>query len=112
MQALRAAAPVQPLETTLSIGNDLMPQADRHVDQIIGVLMAGRTALADAKVYLASRVEGSTFALKGMGTTDIDGIVSFSVTPTQATQYELVFRGDGAYQSSRSPVLTLKAIGT
>jgi hypothetical protein len=112
MHALRATALVQPLETTLSIGNDLMPQADRHVDQIIGVLMAGRTALADATVYLASRTEGGTFALTGMGTTDIDGIASFSVTPAQPTQYELIFRGDEVYQSSRSPVMTLKAIGT
>ena len=103
----RPAAP--PEHTTVSVSNDLIPKAGHNVDRIIGELRSRYGGLADQTVYLASRTACERFVLSDSATTGPGGNVSFTVTPTTLTQYELVYQGDASHQPSRSAVIALKA---
>ncbi|HVB41948.1 MAG TPA: hypothetical protein VNF47_04490 [Streptosporangiaceae bacterium] len=95
------------LQTQLSIRNKLIALAHHHAEMITGVLKSNRTKLGGKTVILLSRIPGKRFAVASTGTTGTNGSVSFVVTPTKRTQYELIFKGDVMFRPSRSNVITL-----
>lgn len=79
-------------------------------DTIAGTLLAqGGSARAGRTVTLVSRPAGSSdpFTTVATAETNDKGYVAFTVTPTAATDYELVFGGGSRYDGCHSGVVTV-----
>jgi hypothetical protein len=95
-------------ETTLSIKNKPIAHSHHHADAINGVLSSHHAGVAGETVTLESRTgKKPRWVVDGTATTASDGSVSFTVTPTTKTQFELRFAGDSTYRKSHSNVITL-----
>lgn len=89
--------------TSLSIR--LVPHASTST--VSGTLFSGRSHVTDALVTLVSEAAGTdTWKTVDAERTNSNGLVSFIVTPTVRTRYQLRFTATPSYGSSHSGVVT------
>lgn len=100
------AAAAAPSPTSLSIR--LVPHASTST--VSGTLFSGRSHVTDALVTLVSEPAGSdTWNAVDSRRTNSNGLVSFIVTPSVRTHYELRFAATSTYGASHSGVVTAAA---
>jgi hypothetical protein len=76
-------------------------------DVITGTLAEGKADLAKESVELRA-VAGKKSTLVAKGTTNKDGVVTFTIKPSATTTYELVFLGGKGLAASHSADVTVK----
>lgn len=80
----------------------------KKTDVINGELRSKHHGLAGEMITLECRTAHTKFAAVGTATTDANGHVSFTVTPTVKTGCKLVFAGDATHRKSHSEVVILR----
>jgi hypothetical protein len=81
-------------------------------DVIAGDLQAFRRHDAGRRITLRARPAGSTWSAVKRHRTGAHGRVTFQVTPTVTTRYQLFFAGNKRQQASHSGVVTVRVLDT
>ena len=96
------------LPTSLSIRSAKAVINPGGKDVISGVLLTRSHPLADRLVILKAKpVDATAWQELATMRTGRHGFVAFTVTPSTRTHYQLVFRGNGSLQPSRSGIVTV-----
>jgi hypothetical protein len=107
--AVRHHHPHHKIATHLFVRAHAVKGTGHKSDTIAGLLLAARHRLAGETITLESRTHKTKWAAVGTATTDKNGLVKFTVTPTTRTAYVLVFAGTVNFRHSHSAVIVLKA---
>ncbi len=107
--ASSAHHPVPKAPSNLLVNAHFVRGSGHKSDTINGLLRSRHHALAGETVALESRTAHTKFAVVASATTDANGKVSFTVTPTTRTAYRLVFAGDATHRGCHSAVVILRA---
>jgi hypothetical protein len=104
------AAPVSPrVHTTLSIVESRNHIKAGQADLISGRLASRGIGLGQHVVYL-DRIAGKSLVAVRAGITGPHGGVSFTVRPDVTARYELVYRGNAAFDPTHSGIVTVRVI--
>jgi len=94
--------------TNILINAHFVRGTHHKTDVINGQLRSRHHGVAGEMLTLECRTAHTKFAAAGSATTDANGKVSFTVTPTKRTACKLVFAGDATHRKSHSEVVILR----
>ena len=94
--------------TSIQINAHAVRGTHHKTDVINGQLRSRHHGVAGESLTLECRTAHTKFAAVGSATTDANGKVSFTVTPTKRTACKLVFAGDATHRKSHSEVVILR----
>jgi predicted acyltransferase (DUF342 family) len=104
---VRVTTPVSRARTTLSIVESRNHITAGQKDAIRGRLASRGVGLGKRVVYL-DRIAGKSLVAVQAEVTGPDGGVSFTVSPAVTARYELVYRGNAAFDPTHSGVVTVR----
>jgi hypothetical protein len=94
--------------TNILVNAHFVRGTHHKTDVINGQLRSKHHGVAGETLTLECRTAHTKFAAAGSATTDANGKVSFTVTPTKRTACKLVFAGDATHRKSQSSVVILR----
>jgi hypothetical protein len=94
--------------TNIVVNAHFLRGSHHKTDVINGQLRSKHHGVAGESIALECRTAHTKFATVGSATTDANGKVSFTVTPTKKTSCKLVFAGDATHRKSHSAVVVLR----
>ena len=94
--------------TSIQVNSHAVRGTHHKTDVINGQLRSKHRGVAGEMITLECRTAHTKFAAVGSATTDANGKVSFTVTPTKRTACKLVFAGDATHRRSHSDVVILR----
>jgi len=94
--------------TNILVNAHFVRGTHHKTDVINGQLRSKHHGVAGESIALECRTAHTKFATVGTATTDANGKVSFTVTPTKRTACKLVFAGDATHRKSHSSVVILR----
>lgn len=106
--ASAGAKPTHKAPTNILVNAHFVRGTHHKTDVINGLLRSRHHAVAGATIGLWCRTAHTRFAMVGSATTDANGKVSFTVTPTRRTACKLAFAGDATHRRSHSAVVILR----
>lgn len=98
--------------TNILVNAHFVRGTHHKTDVINGQLRSKHHGVAGATITLECRTAHTKFASAGTATTDANGKVSFTVTPTVKTSCKLVYAGDATHRKSHSNVVVLRPAKT
>jgi hypothetical protein len=98
--------------TNILVNAHFVRGTHHKTDAINGQLRSKHHGVAGATITLMCRTAHTKFAATGSATTDANGKVSFTVTPTVKTSCKLVYAGDATHRKSHSDVVVLRPAKT
>ena len=100
--------PTHKAPTNILVNAHFVRGTHHKTDVINGLLRSRHHAVAGATIALECRTGHMKFAAVSSATTDANGKVSFTVTPTVRTECKLVYAGDATHRKSHSAVVVLR----
>lgn len=100
--------PTQKAPTNILVNAHFVRGTHHKTDVINGQLRSRHHGVAGESIALVCRTAHTKFATVASATTDANGKVSFTVTPTTRTACKLVFAGDATHRKSHSAIVVLR----